>query len=71
MNKPKRVVLEPLVKSSGCQCPECSLSMRRLYVNGTIKSKEGKRRTKFIPIGYYCPYCNIFLSDRELKENSE
>ena len=54
-------------RKESCHCPKCTLIMRRVYVNGTIRTEEGKRRTKFVPIGHYCPYCNLFLSDNQLE----
>jgi hypothetical protein len=46
--------------------------MRTVYVRGSVKDKESKRKNtrSMLPIGYYCADCKRFLTTEEYKQKS-
>ena len=44
-------------------CIECGVIMKRIYMREFTRKENGKYKSKFIPIGWYCPYCKYIEKD--------
>lgn len=48
-------------------CSHCGVRTKRIYMREFTRCENKKYKSKYIPIGWYCPYCSEIMTDDNKK----